>query len=163
MFGEHRGALSFCLGAHARALLKTFSVSGDIMETRVALEADFIELLARLMSETDEGEPPFERTGRDLPCSQPGLGRWIDDCDVPFLLETLALPDDVFAREFPGIKLSQRDREAFARTLDTHCTECAHCGAKNAEDIAWKLRVDKAFVENKQAIGHFLTGATRKP
>ena len=132
------------------------------MKTIVAPEADFIQLLARLISESDDGDPPIERTGKDLSCSQPALGQWIDDCDVPFLLETLALPDEVFSQEFPGIPLSRRDREAFAKTLMTHCTECARCNAKKAEDIEWKLRVDKTIVENKQAIGHFLTDTTRK-
>lgn len=133
------------------------------METRVAPETDFIELLARLISNSDGGEPPIERTGKDLTCSQPILGRWIDDCDVPFLFETLALPDAVFTQEFPGIQLSQRDRETFAKTLDTHCSECARCGTKKAEDIQWKLRVDKAFVENKQIIGRFLAATSWKP
>ena len=130
------------------------------METRVA---DFIQLLSRLIYESDDGDPPIERTEKDLTCSQPILGQWIDDCDVPFLLETLALPDKIFAQEFPGIPLSLSDREAFAKTLLTHCTECALCNAKKAEDIEWKRRVDKAIVENKQAIGHFLTDdITRK-
>jgi hypothetical protein len=132
------------------------------METRIAHEADLIQLLARLISESDDGDPPIERTGKDLTCSQPVLGQWIDDCDVPFLLETLALPDKIFAQEFPGIPLSQRDREAFAKTLITHCTECARCNGKKAEDIEWKLRVDKAIAKNKQAIGHFLADTTRK-
>lgn len=133
------------------------------METRVALEAGFIQLLTKLISESDDGDPPIERTGKDLTCSQPVLGQWIDDCDVPFLFETLALPDEIFAQEFPGIRLSKSDREAFATTLTTHCADCAHCNAKKAEDDAWKRRVDKVFVENKQAIGQFLVGAKRKP
>ena len=132
------------------------------METRVAPETDFIQLLARLISESDDSDPPIERPGKDLTCSQPILGQWIDDCDVPFLLETLVLPDEIFAQEFPGILLSKRDREAFAKTLTTHCAECARCNAKKAEDIEWKQRVDKALVENKQAIGHILADNTRK-
>jgi hypothetical protein len=133
------------------------------METRVAPETDFIELLARLISNSDDSGPPIERTGKDLTCSQPILGRWIDDCDVPFLFDTLALPDHVFKQEFPGIKLSQKDRETFAKTLDTHCTECARCNSKRVEDIEWKRRVDEAFVENKQIIGRFLAANGWKP
>lgn len=131
------------------------------METRVALKRDFIELLGTLIGESD-GDPPHKRTGRDLTCSQPVLGKWIDDCDVPFLMETLALPDHVFDQEFPEIKLSQKDREAFATLLETHCTECARCNAKRTEDNAWKSRVDKVMVENKEAIGDFLMGGARK-
>lgn len=133
------------------------------METRVASETDFIELLARLISNSNDSGPPIDRTGKDLTCSQPILGRWIDDCDVPFMFETLALPDHVFNQEFPGIKLSQKDRETFAKTLDTHCKECARCNAKRAEDIEWKLRFDKTFAENKPVIGRFLAATRWKP
>jgi hypothetical protein len=133
------------------------------METRVAVEADFIQLLARLISESDDDDPPIERTGKDLTCSQPALGRWIDDCDFPFLMDTLALSDRIFAREFPGIRLSQEEREAFAKVLETHCQECARCHAKQAEDIEWKSRVEKAFAENKQGVGELLVKAAGKP
>lgn len=133
------------------------------METRVAPETDLIELLARLISNSDDSGPPIERTGKDLTCSQPILGRWIDDCDVPFLFDTLALPDHVFDQEFPGIQLSRKDRETFATTLDTHCTECARCNAKKAEDVEWKRRVDKALDENRHVIGRYLAAAGWKP
>jgi hypothetical protein len=143
--------------------VKLLAYEENVMETRVAMEADFIQLLARLISESDDNDPPFKRTGKDLTCSQPLLGRWIDRCDVPFLMDTLALSDHVFGQEFPGIPLSQEDRQAFAKTLENHCRECAPCHAKKAEDIAWKLRIEKAFAENKQAIGDALTKAAGKP
>jgi hypothetical protein len=133
------------------------------METTVAVEADFIQLLARLISETDDGAPPFRRTGNDLTCSLPALGKWVERCDYPFLMDTLALSDNVFGQEFPGIPLSQKDRAAFAKTLDRHCTECAHCHAKKTEDMAWKARVDKAITKNKKAIGDALARTVSKP
>ena len=133
------------------------------MKTRVALETDFDRLLARLLGESDDNDPPFQRTGKDLSCSQPLIGRWIDDCDFPFLMDTLALPDDVFSQEFPGILLSHEEREAFARLLKTHCTECARCNAKQAEDIAWKVRVDKVIAKHKHTIGAILADETHKP
>ena len=130
------------------------------METRVAVDADFIQLLARLISESDDNDPPIKRTGEDLSCSEPLLGRWIDRCDVPFLMDTLALSDHVFGREFPEIPLSQADRATFAKTLETHCRECARCHAKQAEDIAWKLQVENAITKNKRAIRDALAKAT---
>lgn len=133
------------------------------MKTRVALETDFAQLLARLIGESDDDDPPFERTGKELTCSQPVLGRWIDDCDFPFLMETLALPDHVFSQEFPEIKLSHRDREAFAKVLNSHCKECARCNAKQAEDIAWRHRVEKVIVKNKETIAAVLADESREP
>jgi hypothetical protein len=144
--------------------VKLLAYEENVMETRVAVKADLVELLARLISGSDDGDdPPIRRTGKDLTCSQPVLGRWIDDCDFPFLMDTLALPDTVFGKEFPGIRLSQGDREAFAKALNTHCKECARCHAKQVEDIEWKLRVEKAFAENKQSIGTVLGKAAGKP
>lgn len=133
------------------------------METKVAVETDFIHLLARLIAASAANDPPIKHTGEDLRCSQPILGRWIDRCDVPFLLETLALSDHVFGQEFPGILLSQAERLAFAKTLDSHCRECASCHAKKGEDIAWQLRVEQAFADNKQVIGDALAKAAGKP
>ncbi len=127
------------------------------MNTRVALEADFIQLLARLISENDDGDPPFKGTGKNLTCSQPVLGRWIDDCDFSFLMETLALPEHVFNHEFPEIPLSLEDRQAFASVLEAHSRECAHCHAKKTEDIQWKQRVDEVIGKNKRMIGAWLT------
>jgi hypothetical protein len=133
----------------------------NVMEIRVAPETDFIELLARLICESDD-DPP-RRIGKDLPCSEPNVGKWIQDCDFPFLMYTLALPDSVFMREFPGIALSHKKREAFAKTLEKHCSDCARCNAKQAEDIAWKLRVDEAIADHREAIGEALAQTVVKP
>jgi hypothetical protein len=132
------------------------------MEIKVDLEIDFIELLTQLISEKDN-QNPEERNVRDLKCSQPVLGRWIDGCDFPFLMDTLALADGVFSQEFPGIELTQNERKEFARSLEDHCQECARCHAKQAEDIAWKLQIETAFAENKRAIGKALGQAAGKP
>jgi hypothetical protein len=133
------------------------------MATGILVQTDFIQLLARLIAASDKGQPPTKRTGNDLSCSQPALGKWIDDCDFPFLMETLALPDEVFEREFPGIRLSHQERETFAQTLNSHCKECARCHAKRAEDLEWESRVDKAFAENKETIGEFFSDIPGKP
>jgi hypothetical protein len=143
--------------------IKLLAYEEDVMETRVVVEADFIHLLARLISESDDNDPPIKETGKDLTCSQPLLGRWIEGCDVPFLMETLALSDYVFGKEFPEIPLSQDARQAFAKTLEDHCRECAPCHAKQAEDLGWELRVDKAIAKNKRAIANALTKAAGKP
>lgn len=132
------------------------------MKTRVAPETDFIELLARLICESDD-DPPIRRAGKDLPCSELNVGQWVQDCDFPFLMDTLALPDNVFGREFPGIALSQKERKAFAKTLEKHCSDCARCNAKRAEDLAWKLRVDEAIDDNREAIGEALAQTVVKP
>ena len=81
----------------------------------------------------------------DVTCSQPILGKWISDCDFPFLMETLSLADNVFKQEFPGIRLSQEERRIFARALESHSKTCARCRAKRAKDDQSNRRLDKVF------------------
>jgi len=86
-------------------------------------------------------------------CSQPIVGRWINDCDYPFLTETLALTNVVFKQQFRGIQLSHEERKMMAKTLETHTRECARCGAKRAEDDKDKRDAEKLlFVETSGGV-----------
>lgn len=76
------------------------------------------------------------------------LGKWVNDCDFPFVIETLLLSDRVFNQEFPGIRLSEEERKLFARELNAHSKACERCGAKRAEDEAWKEPTGKARAEH---------------
>jgi hypothetical protein len=78
-------------------------------------------------------------------CTSPVLGRWINDCDFLFVMETLLLSDRVFKQEFPGIKLSEEERKFFATKLDAHSNVCARCVVKRAEDKAWQERTGKTL------------------
>jgi hypothetical protein len=86
----------------------------------------------------------------NLTCSAPVLGKWINDCDFPFIIETLLLSDHVFKREFPGIQLSEEERKLFASELDAHSKACARCGANRAEDEAWKECSRRALADRGQ-------------
>ena len=77
---------------------------------------------------------PGRLKASELTCSQPIVGRWINDCDYSFLTETLALTNDAFKQEFREIQLSHEERKMLATILDDHTRECARCGSKRAED-----------------------------
>ncbi|HKR13053.1 MAG TPA: hypothetical protein VJT15_13420 [Pyrinomonadaceae bacterium] len=81
-----------------------------------------------------------KRITNNLTCSAPVLGKWITDCDFPFVMETLLLSDRVFKQEFPGIRLSEEERKLLASELDAHSKACTRCRAKRAEDERWKER-----------------------
>lgn len=87
-------------------------------------------------------------TTNNLTCSSPVLGKWVNDCDFPFVMETLLLSDRVFKQEFPGIQLSEEERKLLARELDAHSKACARCGAKRAEDEALKDATGRALTGN---------------
>ena len=83
------------------------------------------------------------RITNNLTCSAPVLGKWINNCDFPYVMETLLLSDRIFKQEFPGIQLSEEERKLFARELDEHSKACARCWAKRAEDEMRKERTGK--------------------
>jgi len=93
-----------------------------------------------------------------LTCSQPIVGRWINDCDYPFLTETLALTATVFKQEFRGIQLSHEERNMLATILDEHTRECARCGSKRAEDDEGANRQGISVVGAGRLMGRFLEG-----
>ncbi len=100
----------------------------DLEFTELALKDD--ELALRLESQDDEL--------RSTRCSDTDLGRWVHSHEVSFLIETLNLGEDHFAREFPELAcLSYQDRQEFAETIQQHCDVCPHCKLKAAYDMEW--------------------------
>lgn len=95
-------------------------------------------------------------------CSQAALGRWIDNCDFAFLIDTLGLSDAVFAHEFPEVPLSLAERKELANALEAHCETCEHCRPKRATDLAWKSRMDRVFAEDNEIIRKVLAHAISK-
>lgn len=130
------------------------------------LENDFIKLLSSLIQEKNDDASARlsgqENGLEDLACTAPALGKWIDNCDYPFLVETLLLNDAIFSQEFPGVQLSAAERKEFSNTLEGHCDACLRCRAKKSSDLDWKARVDNAFAENKEIIGKAIARAVGK-
>jgi hypothetical protein len=89
-------------------------------------------------------------------CTKPDLGKWIDNCDFPFLIETLMLDHTIFVKEFAGIEFPEEERKTFARSLEAHCEDCVHCHLKRSYDLEWQNRVNSALTENRTEIGKAL-------
>lgn len=130
------------------------------------VEKDLITLLSRLILEKDEDAPSRlseqEDYLKDLKCADPALGKWISDCDFPFLIETLALDAATFSEEFPDAQLTAEERKEFANALEAHCETCEFCHSKRAHDLEWQSDVNRAFAENKEAIGKTIASAAGK-
>lgn len=133
------------------------------MITQENMEEALFTLLAKLIVEKDDDTPSRLKAQKEalkeLKCSKPALGRWIERCDYPFLIETLSLDDVTFGSEFPGILLPVAERNRFIEELKAHLDEpCCRCHLKASYDLEWQARVDKALFENKaliaKAIGH---------
>lgn len=87
---------------------------------------------------------------RENECVNPEIGRWVDACDFPFMIETLMLNDKIFQSEFPEIGLSADERKELVSRIEEHCEVCTHCSLKRGYDIEWELRIERAFNENPQ-------------
>lgn len=129
-------------------------------------DTGLFELLRRCTRERDGDTPDRlaeqEAKLKDIECTDPEMGRWIDANDFPFLIETLMLSDVVFSEEYPQVRLTEEERKRFARALEDHCEVCAHCGSKRFLDLEWQSRVNGIFAENREAIGEVITRALGK-
>src|SRR5439155_25540598 len=131
---------------------------------RCAMGRDVTFKLAELMLKSDE-DLPWRLDAEDadlqkIKCTDRDIGRWVDSCEVPFLLETLALSDEQFYQEFPTVQsLNSAHREIFARTIVSHCDSCPHCSLKVSRDLEWEGQIDRLLREN----GHIICGAVVAP
>src|ERR1041384_1093984 len=135
------------------------TMRNDIQQKAFALFAElFFAQEANVQSRLAAEEDP----GKDLKCDQPELGKWIDACDFPFLIETLVLDTKIFAEEFPDVLLTAEERKEFAHALEAHCETCPRCSWKRTCDLQWQAQVDRAIAENKQVISRAIIRAMRK-
>ena len=136
------------------------------MNTQSNMENDLAIVLSQLIVEHDD-DTKFRFQAQDealkeLRCVVPRLGEWIDRCDYSFLIDTLKLNEEIFAEEFPEVRLPLDERARFAEILIAHCDGCAHCHLKRSYDAQWESCVDKALTANKEAIGLALGHAAYK-
>jgi hypothetical protein len=121
---------------------------------------NLLTLLSTFIVERDE-DAPFRLKEQqtklsETKCTKPDLGKWVDNCDFPFLIETLMLDHTIFVKEFPGVEFPEDERKNFARSLEAHCEDCAHCHLKRSYDLEWQSRIDRALTENRTEIGKAL-------
>jgi hypothetical protein len=91
------------------------------------LSADKRTQLAGLVIQQEE---PLEESK----CIDPAIGRWVDEFDVPFLLEVLSTGDEEFKSEFAAVRLSEQERLNLLESIVIHIAECPYCQLKMEYD-----------------------------
>jgi len=82
-------------------------------------------------------------------CSNPVLGRWIDENDVNYLFSTFALSDEDFAKKFPSMaQTTLAERQQVTAALEEHFGFCKHCSLKRAYDLELDARIEQAYERN---------------
>lgn len=96
----------------------------------------------------------------DLECTNPVLGRWIDEYDVDYLFSAFNLNDTEFAANFPDLAhLSQHDRSQIIEAFENHFDQCSHCHLKRSYDMEMNARIERAYNLNNATVAQHLQAA----
>lgn len=120
------------------------------------MEYDITDTIAILVRKADSN---FEReleeqeeVLRDLKCSNPYYGEWLD-MGFELLSSIFDLEDLDFARELPDLAhLSKSARGQFLRHIETHLRQCEHCALKQQYDLALNVRIEEACSDNRELL-----------
>ena len=100
---------------------------------------------------------------KELECTNPVLGRWIDEYDVDYLMSAFNLDDDEFASNFPGMAhLNQHDRSQIIEAFEKHFDQCPHCYLKRGYDMEMNARIERAYTLNSATVAQHLPPASEQ-
>lgn len=125
------------------------------------LIADFVfksapDLASRLESQAEALD--------EARCTNPVLGRWIDENDVKYLFSVFALNDKDFAERFPKISpMSREERQQVAAALERHFDYCEHCSLKRGYDLELDARIKQACEQNSDFLLQILAEDEAEP
>jgi len=128
------------------------------------MESDFTDLLAEFIR---HAEPDLDRRLEsqaealtELKCTQPILGKWVDEHDTEYLLAAFALDDDDFAENFPRMaKYTQEDRKKIIDEFENHFNNCPRCHLKRGYDLEFNSRIEQVCRQNRAQLLHHLRQA----
>ena len=97
---------------------------------------------------------------KEIDCTNPVLGRWIDEYDVEYLMAAFNLDDDDFSSNFPAMgHLSQHDRSQIIEAFENHFDYCPHCYLKRGYDLEMNARIERAYSLNNAEVRQHLDSA----
>lgn len=98
----------------------------------------------------------------ELQCTNPVLGRWIDEYDVEYLMAAFNLDDDEFSSNFPTMgHLNQHDRSQIIEAFESHFDQCPHCYLKRGYDLEMNARIERAYTrDNAEVMRHLRSART---
>lgn len=126
------------------------------------MESDFTDLLDIFVRQAEPDlnsrlEAQAESlTG--LKCTEPVLGKWVDEHDVEYMLAAFALDDDDFVATFPSMaNITEDDRNRIIEAFEKHFEYCPHCSRKRNYDLEYNSRVERVFQQKRAELLHHLS------
>lgn len=90
---------------------------------------------------------------REIACTEPIIGRWVDANDVSYLLSTFALGGKDFAAKFPTMAhITEQQRQRLVATIEAHMEQCKHCSLKRGYDLELDARIEQAYQQNSDQL-----------
>lgn len=125
------------------------------------MESDFTDLLADFVrqaeSDLDSRLDAQADALKDLTCTEPTLGKWVDAHDVEYMLAAFALNDDDFVEHFPSMaKITANDRNRIIKAFENHFEHCPHCHRKRSYDLEFNSRIEFVTRQNRAQLLHHL-------
>lgn len=116
-----------------------------------------IDLVRKAEPDLDERLESQAEALKELVCTNPVLGRWIDEYDVDYLMAAFNLDDDEFASNFPAMAhLNQHDRSQIIEAFEKHFDQCPHCYLKRGYDLEMNARIERAYTLNSATVAQHL-------
>ena len=127
-------------------------------------EKDCVQLIAQLVRDADKQPGARDKDAQKDAVSETGctvlvIGNWVDNFDIKYLLSILALNDKDFVENFPNAgAIPREDRQAVARTIESHIEGCRHCALKQGFDIEEDDQIKRICRENRALLIEMLAG-----
>lgn len=132
------------------------------------MESDFTDLLDIFVR---QAEPDLDSRLEEqsesvagLKCTEPILGKWVDEHDVEYMLAAFALDDDDFVATFPSMaNITEHDRHRIIEAFENHFEDCPHCSRKRSYDLEYNSRVERVFQQKRAELLHHLSQSAPEP
>ena len=116
-----------------------------------------IEKIAKLTLDTNpELKEVLDYRAEELQrvkCTNPVIGRWVDEFDVKYLLSSFALEDAEFAAHFPAMAtITAPQRQKLLETFNTHFEYCQHCSLKRGYDLELGSQIKNTGRQHKETL-----------
>ncbi|HKO95879.1 MAG TPA: hypothetical protein VJU86_02735 [Pyrinomonadaceae bacterium] len=126
------------------------------------METDFTETLSIFFQQTDpelqsrlEGQ---DEGLREITCTQPMVGRWIDSIFTGYLFAVFKLKDADFANMFPQLRhINAAQRHRIIEVMENHIGKCQRCSLLQGYDLEFEARFKKACRQNGELLLELLT------
>ncbi|MDQ3801651.1 MAG: hypothetical protein M3384_19685 [Acidobacteriota bacterium] len=123
--------------------------------------------VAELLLDNDEGLPTRlrrqEENLKKKKCINTEIGKWLEDFELPFLIDIFNSPDEYFGRKFTEMKdFALEQRKALLKEIEEHAKICEHCRLKISYDLEWDREVEAAIFNHRRTLKKSLGRGRRR-